>query len=310
VWELIVVDDSSTDDTAQIASENADRVIRLADGPRGPAFARNRGVEATRSAIVAFVDADVVVHPDALKRILSDLDKRPIDAVIGSYDNSPAHPGMVSQYRNLLHHFVHQQAAHEVESFWAGCGAIRRDAFLAAGGFDEDRYHFPEMEDVELGYRLRDHGSRILLDPLVLGTHRKRWTLTSMVKADFLRRGLPWTRLLIGRKMLLSPRGLSLGAAERGGALFAALLAVLLVAAIVTRSAAVLLLASAALAGFFLTSWSFLRFIGRTRGLPAAVAAVPLHILYNVVAVSAFACGIIERLFVSRTAQERYTRRQ
>ena len=256
------------------------------------------------------MDADVAVHADALTRILSDLDERPVDAVFGSYDDTPAHPGTVSQYRNLLHHFVHQQSAHEVESFWAGCGAVRREAFLAAGEFDEKRYRLPEMEDVELGYRLRDAGSRILLDPAILGTHRKRWTLASMMRSDFLRRGLPWTRLLIARKMLLSPRGLSLGGSERASALLAVLCLVLLVAAVGTWSAPIFLLSAIAAAAFVLASWKFLSFIDRMRGHAAAFAAVPLHLIYNIVAVSAFAWGIIESPFLSQTSPERYTRPQ
>ena len=58
---------------------------------------------------------------------------------------------MVSQYRNLLHHFVHQHGHAEASTFWAGCGAIRRAAFDAVGGFDAARFPRPSIEDIELG---------------------------------------------------------------------------------------------------------------------------------------------------------------
>ena len=68
-WELIVIDDGSTDDSPAIASEYADLVIRLPGRSRGPGYARNRGVERARGECIVFLDADVVVRPDTLSRI-------------------------------------------------------------------------------------------------------------------------------------------------------------------------------------------------------------------------------------------------
>ena len=123
------MDDASTDATALIAAEFADAVVRLPDRPRGPAYARNRGVEVARGDIVVFVDADVCVHTDTLRRFTAVFANEPdVSAVFGAYDTQPEAPQLVSQYRNLLHHFVHSQSAGEAETFWAGCGAIRRDS--------------------------------------------------------------------------------------------------------------------------------------------------------------------------------------
>ncbi|MGH7448767.1 MAG: glycosyltransferase, partial [Longimicrobiales bacterium] len=61
-WELIIVDDSSGDDTPEMAARYADRIVRVTGGARGPAYARNRGVEVGRGEVVMFVDADVCVH--------------------------------------------------------------------------------------------------------------------------------------------------------------------------------------------------------------------------------------------------------
>lgn len=185
-WELIVVDDASTDGTAAIASGVADKVIPLAGPPRGPAYARNRGFEAARADIVAFIDADVCIHADVLSRFTARFSEDDeLGAVLGSYDDEPSAPGFVSQYRNLLHHYVHQRNAGYARSFWAGCGAVQRQPFIEAGMFDENRYGRPQIEDVELGYRMHDKGHRLLLDPLILGQHRKRWTLGGMVHSDF-----------------------------------------------------------------------------------------------------------------------------
>jgi Glycosyl transferase family 2 len=142
--ELIVVDDASEDDVSSTAANSGARVLRLARNA-GPAAARNHGARHARGQILFFVDADVVVPENAIGRIRTTLDCHgEIAAVFGSYDARPAAPGLVSQYRNLLHHFVHQTGKAEAATFWAGCGAVRRLAFERVGGFDERR--FPTLD--------------------------------------------------------------------------------------------------------------------------------------------------------------------
>ena len=69
-------------------------------------------------------------------------------------------------------------------TFWAGLGAIRRRAFLAAGGFDELRFPEPSIEDIELGMRLAADGAWIELDPSLQATHLKQWPLLRMLRTD------------------------------------------------------------------------------------------------------------------------------
>lgn len=114
-----------------------------------------------------------------------------LEAIFGSYDDDPVHHGLVSDFRNLLHHQVHQEGAGEAMTFWAGLGAMRRGAFQAVGGFDEQRFPHASIEDIDLGMRLVASGGRIVLDPSIQGTHLKRWTLANMVRTDFLRPGIP-----------------------------------------------------------------------------------------------------------------------
>jgi glycosyltransferase involved in cell wall biosynthesis len=286
-YELIVVDDASTDETRAIAAEYADRVVEGESQARGPAFARNAGVAISRGEIVLFIDADVVVHRDAIGRMMDTFAGTRADAVVGSYDDKPAAAGIVSQYRNLLHHFVHQKSAGDVSSFWAGCGAVKKSAFNSAGGFDAKRFHHAEMEDVELGYRLVDAGYALVLDPRMQGTHRKKITLAGMIKADFLRRGVPWARVLLDRGEFLKPRGLSLGISERVSVLSSALIAVGIIAAAALQSKSLAIATATLLAMFIIANAGFFKRLLELRGLAFAVAAIPLHIVYNVTAGSA-----------------------
>ena len=134
--EIIIVDDGSPEGSKPGFLPDV-RLIRMNDGPAGPAKARNRGARESTGEIIVFVDADVVVHPDALGIIQSIfLEDSSLGAVFGSYDDA-AIGGIVTSFKNLLHHYIHQRGRSEASTFWAGLGAVRRKAFDSIGGFDE-----------------------------------------------------------------------------------------------------------------------------------------------------------------------------
>lgn len=197
VLETILVDDGSTDGMAETAAtRDGVRLIRR-EQMLGPASARNLGAAAARGDIIFFTDADVLLDPAAIAIAVRILDADPsLCAVFGSYDDQPGHASFLSQYRNLLHHWVHQTGNEEAFTFWTGCGAIRRDVLLQLGGFSED-YERPSIEDIELGARLRAAGFRIRLEKSMLGQHTKRWRFWNMLKTDIFHRGIPWMRLLL-----------------------------------------------------------------------------------------------------------------
>src|SRR3712207_5284656 len=141
----------------------------------GHAAARNIGAGRAGGDVLVFIDADVLVHPDAFTRIRAAFGEDPsLAALFGSYDDRVGESDPVSGFRNMLHREVHVAAAGEAQTFWAGLGAVRRDVFLKAGGFDAARYSRPAIEDIELGLRISDAGCRIGLDPDIQGTHLKR----------------------------------------------------------------------------------------------------------------------------------------
>ena len=216
-FEVIVVDDCSTDNTRDIVERWGARYLRT---PRqiGPGGARNMGVRHARGLVMVFIDADVVVPPDALSLISDDfgLDAE-LAAVFGSYDDAPAWSDFLSQYKNLMHHYVHQTANERAATFWAGCGAVRRDVFLEFGGFDHEKYSKPSIEDIEFGFRLSQAGRRILLDKRVQVKHLKKWTPSVLWRADVFGRAVPWTELILESRNL--PSDLNLGWGSRISAL-------------------------------------------------------------------------------------------
>jgi GT2 family glycosyltransferase len=288
---IVVVDDASTDDTAAVAASLGVHVVRrMRCG--GPAAARNAGVRHANADLILFVDADVIVASDTLARVRQAFRREPdIAAVFGSYDHSPAAPGIVSRYRNLLHHFVHQAANPEASTFWAGCGAIRRTALVQAGGFDEaERWNF--IEDIELGHRLRRAGWRIHVDKGLQAKHLKRWTLASMVRTDLFYRARPWSHLLLQEPTLLDDLNVTkrqrVAVALSGFGCAALILAPL--APVPAFPAAV-----AALATVVPLNAGLFRFLRRRGGARFAALCFPLHVLHHLCGGVGFAWAWTER---------------
>lgn len=278
-YECIVVNDGSTDSSPSIAVEFSGRVrlVNLMGPPHGPAYARNRGVELARGSILFFVDADVALQRDALGRVAKLFADRPdVAAVFGSYDDQPADQGVISRYRNLLHHFVHQNGNPNASSFWAGCGAIRREVFVQLGGFDEDCFPRASIEDIELGYRLKASGLLIFLDKELRGKHLKSWTLSSLIRTDIASRAKPWARLILETRIM--PNDLNLKWRERiSFALVALSVLLLLIAPLQPR---LILGAAAALLGVVVFNRDLYGFFYRRGGALFTAACIPLHLLY------------------------------
>jgi glycosyltransferase involved in cell wall biosynthesis len=281
-YELIVVDDASTDGTVDVAAQYADLVLKLAEH-RGPAAARNAGARAGRGDILLFVDADVRATPLSADLVVRAFRENPgLYALFGSYDDRPAERNFLSQFKNLLHHFVHQNADEEAGTFWAGCGAVRRTAFLEAGGFSE-AYALPSIEDVEFGYRLKRSGKAIRLIKDLQVTHLKRWTFAGLLRSDIAGRAIPWTKLACERGL---PRDLNFRASDRLSALLAWLLPLGLAAGALTPPWVILALGAAIL--LLLVNRRLYHFFLKKRGPWFAAGAVLWHWLYLLYASAVF----------------------
>jgi len=195
-FEIIVVDDASTDASVQKAGRLCDRLISLPENS-GAATARNAGANEASGAIIAFVDSDVLLEPYSLSEFIAAFQKGDwISAAVGRYADKPVDNGFLNVYHNVFTCYHHDLSSREINWFWGALSAVRKEVFRNVGGFDE-RYHGASGEDLALGKTLSDQGYKIAYIPSAQGVHAHRFTIFSMLRNDYL-------KAVTGMKMKLS----------------------------------------------------------------------------------------------------------
>jgi glycosyltransferase involved in cell wall biosynthesis len=286
--EVLVVNDGSTDATPQIADQAGARVLRT-QRKSGPAAARNLAADAASGEILFFVDADVVLSEGSILRVTDTFETNPeLAAIYGSYDDAPAEENFLSQYKNLLHHYVHQTSSTKSGTFWAGCGAIRAQVFHQVGGFDANQFPYPSVEDIDLGIRLNQKNFEILLDKKLQGKHLKRWTIGSLLKADVLHRALPWSRLIAVRGAL--PNELNLQIPHRISGVLVTLLVLLAGISIFQHSIWTWLSIALCIVGLLILNRKVYLFFLRKTGPLFLIGAIFWHTFYYLYSTITFAC--------------------
>jgi len=287
--EIIVVDDGSDESIDAGSLENV-RLVRLPFN-RGRGAARNAGVRAAQGKLIVFIDADVEVRTATLRMIGELYRARPAwVAFFGSYDDAPGDPGLVSQYRNLLHHFTHQTGPAVAPHFWTGLGAIRRDVFWAVGGFDETRW-CRNMEEVEFGARLSSAGHVVHVVSELQAKHLKCDTLASMIRTDLLHRALPWAILMLEGRA--GTNAFVVSRHQRASALGILLAAASLPFGLFSSNAVAICSAVIGFAVFGVANRRFAVFLQKKRGTDFLLACIPLHAVHTLCAVAGLVIALI-----------------
>ena len=298
--EIIIVLDGVTDDSLKIAEKfQAEKFkVKIIQLPvnSGPAKARNIGAEAAQGSILFFMDADVTLHSNTLGLIKQRFQQQPsLSALIGSYDDAPEADNFLSQYKNLFHHYTHQVSSELASTFWAACGAVRPSVFHALGGFDE-AYHQPCIEDIELGYRLKQAGYSISLCKDIQVKHLKRWEPISLLQAEIFYRALPWTDLILRNRhfdadLNLSPKN------QLSVVLVFALMGMLVISGLVPwlwlTAVPILIL------GLLIINVDVYRFFYGKRGLLFTLRVIPWHWFYFLYGGVAFTYAMLKHYLTS-----------
>ncbi|MEK7795419.1 MAG: glycosyltransferase family 2 protein [Candidatus Hydrogenedentota bacterium] len=197
-FEVIVVDDGSTDDTHEIASRFDIRYERQEN--RGPAAARNRGAALASGEWLVFADADTVFRRDTMEQIDRVLKSCDADALVGTYSGQPANKGFVPEYKALWERvtidegFTLDERGLARNNSWAPRpGVVRKSVFNALGGFNT-AFRGADLEDMELGYRLFEAGYKTYFAPAVRIQHHYPHTMAKELR-PFARRVVLWIRM-------------------------------------------------------------------------------------------------------------------
>ncbi len=290
--EVILFSDGSHDGTDMIARQAGARVIRNDGRPMGPSHGRNVAAAAARADLLLFVDADVVVAPDALEQLAGDMLEHRAQAAFGSYDDQPRSRRASSLYANLRHHFIHQHSRRDASTFWSGLGLIDRRLFVELGGYNAALFAHPSVEDIELGTRLLARGHKIRLTPAARAKHHKDWSLWRVWHTDVVRRAYPWSCLLADGRT--AGADLNLGVIERVKAV-AALCSLMILPLGILAPAATPLVAVPAL-GYLFLNRAFFVFLARRVPPPTLVKAIMMHWCYHIYAPTTYAVVMIQTL--------------
>jgi glycosyltransferase involved in cell wall biosynthesis len=182
-YELIVVDNASTDNTAKIARDAGATVVY--EGKRSPAYARQKGAEAANGEIITFIDADTEAPTCWLSTIVSRFVREPETVLLsGPYAFSDA--GQVAKVTSYFGNFVginldylFRLALSKGGAVWGSNFAVRRSALFEVGGFDTSIKFYGE--EYELSLRLRKAGKASIIPWLFVLTSARRVKSLGMV---------------------------------------------------------------------------------------------------------------------------------
>ncbi|MCF6289502.1 MAG: glycosyltransferase family 2 protein [Desulfobacterales bacterium] len=203
-FEVVVVDDCSTDSSRKIIAAHPCSLIRL-PVRSGAAVARNTGAANSKGEILFFIDADCLLEPDALARAARAVAAHGTNTAIGgTYTLRPFDPGFFSRFQSAFIHYSETKTPDRPDYIASHALVIRSETFKKSSGFPET--FMPIIEDVEFSHRLRKNGVRLVMEPKILVRHIFNLNLTASLKNGF-RKAHYWTRYSLHNRDLMVDSG-------------------------------------------------------------------------------------------------------
>jgi glycosyltransferase involved in cell wall biosynthesis len=226
-YSIVVVDDGGNGDLPRLLADLPVEIV-VTGGTGSAAAARNAGTRDFNGRFLVFCDADVIVEPDCLGRLLAPLFSNLAEASVGNYSTAAKSPDFAARYKLLYTATVYNRRRGYLRNqFWTAIGAVDAVIFRTVGAFDT-AFKGANGEDAELGVRLTASGYRIIAVPDALGLHCHPISLWVLLRNDWAKGTGAIRHYYNSQGMLSDNRHAS------GRDAFAVMLAVLLAALLLT----------------------------------------------------------------------------
>lgn len=184
-FEVIIIDDGSTDNSYKIATQTKTKFsLKIINQEnQGPAVARNMGIKEAKSDIIIFLDSDCIPTKIFIKNILKPFKNPEISGVQGEYITKNFN-NLIARYVGYEIEYRHRNMKEKIDHIATYACAYRKKDL--GEGFLTD-FKEPNMEDIELSYRLSEQGKKLVFQPSAKVKHPHPENIFKYLKQQFKR---------------------------------------------------------------------------------------------------------------------------